>query len=444
MAPFLTNFFPGQEMLSIILMINLLFFIGLPLVTVVIGVSRLAFKTRMGKGWRTGMLLLWIINTISFFAIGGILAREFAVEREMKQSLTTADFEADTVRIGLYQVEKVEDQTFHFGPGESIELPGARTYISVRPSEDAAWHLEQTTSSRGNSIDDAEELARSLELPLQMEAGSLLIPSEVPFNEIRKWRNQEIQLTLYVPEGALLTFDREAVRRTRRMKMKGEHRVWRHPEGVYQMETDGLVCVSCPQEEAEESGESENDSQFPFTDFSNLSINGKMKVEITQGDSFVIRLAGDEQYLEQVEVNMDGQDLSVSSALERSGSPIRLFITMPTLERLQATGTDDISIDGFEQGGMEIVATGDLEIKSDLRVDLLQLTLAEEADFELRDGTVGLLEATLSDRSRLDADRGAVSTAKLTLADESRAKMKQGVEVLEQTVGEDSRIRWVE
>ncbi len=449
MAPFLTNFFPGQEALSIILMVNLLFFIGLPLVTVVIGVSRLAFGTRMGKGWRTGMLLLWIINTVSFFAIGGTLAREFAVEREMSQDLTTLDFEADTVKVGFYQPEESGNERYRFGPDNAIELPGARTYISVKRSEDANWHLEQKTTSRGGSIDEAEGLARALNVPLQIEAGSILIPTEVPFGEIPKWRGQEVRFTLFVPEGSYLTFGDHFVNRSRGMFHNGPHRFWEYPNETYRMETDGLTCQTCPAEETEEEdkkeeiGANDDDQLFPFADFNKLSISGLMKVEILQGDNYEIRLRGDDQYLEQMEINADGQDLSIVSGLERTGSPIRVYITMPSLEQLDLSATDDISIKGFDQGAMIINATGDFEIKTDVRADVLQLTLGDEADFELT-GNIDLLEATLSNRARMNTDRGAVSSAKLNLTDESRAKMKQGVEVLEQNVGEDSRIRWVD
>ena len=49
--PLLTNFFPGQELMTAIAMINVLFTIGLPLLAVILLIVRVVFGRRMGKGW---------------------------------------------------------------------------------------------------------------------------------------------------------------------------------------------------------------------------------------------------------------------------------------------------------------------------------------------------------------------------------------------------------
>ena len=443
----MANFFPGQEMLTVVAAINLLFFIGVPLVAVAIGVSRLAFRTRMGKGWRIGMGLLWLINAVSLFAVGGTLAREFTVHREMTQEIPTEDFVSDTVKVGFYKIDEIEEKQFHFGPN-TIPMPAARTYIRIKKSEDGLWRLEQNISARGRSIDEANELAATVAVPLQMEKGSLLIPKSIPFTELPKWRAQEINYTLYVPEGAHMTFDETFPYRSQGVFHHGPNTFWKHPTAIYQMDAEGLHCLTCPAAETEEVEEMKAEEglsgdELGFQDFETLLLQGKMKVNIEQGDEFSVQLAGEDQYQDQVEINQDGVLLSVRSNVDQPGSPIRVYITMPTLRQLDISEAEDVWVDGFETDQLTINASGAFELKTDVKCDVLKLVLEDHSEFEFT-GQANFLEATLRDHARLDTDRGTVTDTKLDLADNSLVKITNAVSVIEQQVDESSRIRIVD
>ncbi|MEL7220671.1 MAG: hypothetical protein AAGJ93_05085, partial [Bacteroidota bacterium] len=69
--PFLTNFFPGQEAMTIVAMLNLLFVVGIPLIAIILGILRVVFRRRIGKGWTIGLGLFWLMNTVSFVGFGG-------------------------------------------------------------------------------------------------------------------------------------------------------------------------------------------------------------------------------------------------------------------------------------------------------------------------------------------------------------------------------------
>ena len=98
--PLLTNFFPGQELMTAIAMINVLFTIGLPLLAVILLIVRVVFGRRMGKGWSTAMIVFWFINgrtdnnQVTSHQSGAALVSGFSPS--IFKSVLSADFEKYT------------------------------------------------------------------------------------------------------------------------------------------------------------------------------------------------------------------------------------------------------------------------------------------------------------------------------------------------------------
>jgi len=137
-----------------------------------------------------------------------------------------------------------------------------------------------------------------------------------------------------------------------------------------------------------------------------------------------VSIKGKEQYLNKVKVTQDKEQLSVSTSLKNTSSPIRVTIGMPSLVNLTLSKTDDIHIAGFKENKLRIKGQGEsrADIKAFLDVDNLELDLNSRMEVDIR-GSGNKLTAHLSDRAELDAERFAVKTAKVEIKDRGSAQI---------------------
>ena len=435
--PILTNFFPSQELLTMIGMINVLFVVGLPILAIILGIVRVVFGRRMGRGWVVAMIIFWVINAFSLASIGGTLSQEFMVEEQIEQRLPVDGFLADTLNLSYYQMEDQNDRRFYIG-GEKIELPGAPVRFNIKKSPDGSWHMNKLVSARGRKGADARALAGDLYLPLQASAGNLAIPREVPFSEITKWRDQEADIELLVPEGAFLHL-------AERVVDKGNMRVDQYPSGtqLYQMSSSGqLLCQSCPAQMNDNNTTPSGQTDEQYKDFNSLSLSGPMKVTIEQGEAYDVQFSGPEQYLKSIESLQENGILSVHLPAQKLSAPVRLYLTLPDLQELNLDHTDDVRVKEFSGEQISINAAGDFELKTMVKVKEFNLAGLEGVEVEFT-GSADIMNVQLENESRLDTDRGSVGSMRLSANNGSRIKLKQGVQILEQEISENSSLRVV-
>lgn len=422
-----------------IAMINVLFTVGIPILAIILGIVRVVFGRRMGKAWIIAMIVFWFINVFSLASIGGTLSQEFMVEEQIEERISTDDFIADPLTLSYYRMADQNDRRFYIG-GERIELPGAPAHYTIKKSPDGEWHFNKLVKARGRKGADARALAADLHFPLQVSEGSLAIPREVPFTEIAKWRDQQVTVEVLVPEGASLNL-------TERVVDRGNMRVDQYPSGtqLYKMSSSGqLLCQSCPAEttEIDADAPAQEKQLSEFQDYNSVILSGSMKVTIEQGDRYDLQMAGPGQYLSQIVSSQEDGVLTVNQPLEDLSAPVRIYITMPDLQELTLEHTDDVRVKDFSGEQISINAAGEFELKAMVDVQELNIVAAEGVSVEFT-GKTELLNAQLENESRLDTDRGVVSKARLSVTEGSRMKIKQGVEILEQAVSENSSLRIV-
>ena len=439
--PFLNNFFPGQEFMSVVGMVNVLFVIGIPLLSVILLIVRLVFRRRMGRGWTIGLGIFWFINVFSLISTGGNLSQEFIAEESITQSLDAAALNTDTVTLSYYRLQDHDSRRFHFGT-EMIEMPDARVRYYIKKSPDAQWHLNQTVSARGRRSQDARDLASSLAIPLQMSLGALAIPREIPFLELSKWRDQEAHLEVLIPVGKYVWLDEEVCGYS-------YVPVDQQPTGrqLYQMMANGsLVCQDCAQQESSTSTTptttptNDSDQGLTFQNYRQLKISGPMKVTIEQGDSYDLRFSGNDNDLNQVTTTQDGELLIVTFATKQARSSVRLYISAPNLQELTFDQTDDVLIKDFHNESLSINASGDFEVKTTGTMKELNLAARNGVAIEFT-GNTDFLNANLEEESRLETDRGQVQKAKLSASNGSRIKLGAGVQILEQEISDNSSLK---
>ena len=146
-----------------------------------------------------------------------------------------------------------------------------------------------------------------------------------------------------------------------------------------------------------------------FNDFKKLIIKGNLKVDITKGDHYEVRLVGKERELKTVTMEQVGEILDISTSTRRRGSPVRLFITAPDLDRIDLEYTDDVKIKEFDGKKLDVINEGKSEVKVHVQVDSLYLNFKRNKS-DIR-GKGKFLKVKLDQRAKMDAEHYTATNA---------------------------------
>lgn len=438
--PFAERILPGQAMLSSLAVFNLLFLIGVPMLTVALGAFRLVFGTRMSRSWRIGLSGFWALNIISFFALASFVGREFSTDVSVSQNMNPGILKGDTVLLSLESTRIHHGGNFYDELEEvEQELFGAEVSLSIKKTENAFFELQQKIYARGRDQEDAHVLASQLNVPLKVEGNRLVFSDRFPVPRGQKWRHQRVKLTLLVPENSFVKIEKKIGRILNSVDLEnGKINPWRETNQAWEMGPEGLSCISCGIEDNIESSSS-TDERLSVKDFNKLRIEGEMKVMIDQGDRYSIRLSGPEKYTDQLKINQAGDHLTIKSSIEHPDAPIRLFITLPELRAIEALETDDVRINGFQQSFMQLYTEGRFEVKTYLELDSLLVQQNQGNKLDMK-GSYGYLDASLHESARLDAENASLQTARIAVAGDSHVRLAS-IESLQRRKDESSSIR---
>lgn len=434
--PFAERILPGQGVLSSLAVFNLMFLIGVPLLSIALGAFRLVFGTRISKRWRIGLSAFWGLNMVSFFALASLVGREFSTDVGVSQNLNPGLMQGDTIHLMISSTRYDRGGSF-FEELEEVEqeLFEAEVSLSIKKSEKGIFELQQQVFARGRDQADANLLASQLNVPLQIEGNTITFPDRFPVPKEQKWRHQRVKLTLLVPEKSFVHIDKKMGRILSSVDLEnGRINPWREPNNAWEMRAEGLSCISC----AKTANETK-DQRLSVKDFKKIRLEGEMKVMIDRADRYSIRLSGPDKYTDRLNINQVGDHLTIQSPVEHPDAPIRLFITLPELEAIEALHTDDVRINGFQQSFMQLFTQGKFEVKTYLELDSLLVQQNQGNKLDMN-GRYDYLEAQLQASARLDAEKASLKTARLSLQEDSHAKLAY-IESLERRKDESSSIR---
>ncbi|HMQ47070.1 MAG TPA: DUF2807 domain-containing protein [Saprospiraceae bacterium] len=415
--PFIEYFSPDQPYLSLLGSINLLFVIGLPLLSLVLTITRLLFGTRMRTGWKAALSAFWFINLVSLSFVGTRLFMGFQQGATVTQNIDLSSIQGDTLDIQMVE-SPYSDSWVNFGGELQLadqSLIAKQVQLSIVKAEGNVFELVEELSSRGNTLGEAERQAAGIAYEAQvLDNNRLSLPSFFHIYKGDKWRGQRINLTLKVPVGKAIRMGDHYPLRINHIELADEPiNPWEERGKTWVMTNDGLSCQSCERESSEQ-------DMLEFDAFSQLKLEGKMKVSITQGDSYKVKLTGNPAHIRTVDATQDGEVLRISTPLRNPSSPLRLNITMPQIHDLDSRLTDDIYVGGFDMPTFHVTTFGAYEVKIDVKADSLFLEQDNHSKVDLR-GQCNWLKAALNDRTRLDGEKMTIGGAEVTATENSRA-----------------------
>lgn len=363
-----------------------------------------------------GMFGLWLLGLVGLAISVPTIIRNYSVESTFKEEQTFA------VNDGITELRlnDLEWDTYN-----TVDL-------KIRGHEDTTMYvLEMEFDARGYSRENARENGEAVDYMVTQDGDVIYFDSEITFGDA-PFRFQDVSATFYIPYGKVFKMDydlKEILRNT----------LWIHGydagdlgDNEWVFDQSGLKCITCSEtgRKSYNRGAYGSDSQeYQFTDFDEVELISLFDFEITRGEDYAVRLEGDDDDLDEVYLSQSGDELEIRYGRNtdwwknrKRKDKIKIFIRMPELEYLRATGACVGEVRGFSGSEMTFDIEGASDVWADVNVEYFQVDLTGASELTLV-GNGEDLKADLVGASELDAFNFIVDDADITASGASTAKV---------------------
>ncbi len=260
--------FPGVDFYEIVnttgapvwLASLLLFFaVGIPFFFILyLGLKILVNNLKsIGNIAKFSLLGLWLISVGVLITLGIRQAAEFSNtgsvhEREALVMETVTDTLVIKMKNSAYEHSMGD---IHFGrmtltydENDKPLLVSDDVEIRVRKSDDTNVNITVRKDADGSSIVTARDRARNIQFGYEVVGNQIILDEYLTTGSSNKARNQEVNMTIYIPEGRLVHFD-ESTRGHIGRGIENDRDYYRSSivGHVWLMDKDGeLKCQDCP------------------------------------------------------------------------------------------------------------------------------------------------------------------------------------------------------
>ena len=205
----LINHIFSQSMGSTLLF-SLLIIIGIPLLLIIYSGTKLLFNyVSNSQSVYLSALGIWIIGIIIAISttVGAVDDFSSKATHNDKKELT---FNSDTIYLDLNKnkfsnsIQKVGVNNMKIFVIDGKEAIAAYPKFDIEKSDNNRFELIFNKSSKGNNDRSAKNNAEEIEYSYNIVGKTLLFDPYFILGENKKWRSQELHITLKMPEGKII------------------------------------------------------------------------------------------------------------------------------------------------------------------------------------------------------------------------------------------------
>jgi len=347
---------------------------------------------------------------------------------------------------GEYRV--TQNFTIEKVPVLSLKEVGMEEYevtrLRLRGHEGPDYRVEQIFESQGSSRQKANENAQMVDYTITLEKDSMLVfDSNITFKEDAKFRGQSLDMTLYIPYDTPFMMSSSLEHIIYNTIHRGGYNVWDMPNNMWEItKDDGLHCITCEEEEENNEISGRDGTNYRYEDFRSVEIRNAYTINIIKDDRYDVEIIGDQDDLEGVEIEQDGDklifgyDKAIFRDLAIDRDKIKINIRMPEILEIDMVGASRLYLNDFQQSRMSINLSGASFTKADIDIDDLKIDLTGASELQLS-GKGREMLAEVSGASQLNAYDYEVQTAQIDVhaAASARVFVTEDLEIEETLAG---------
>ena len=257
---------PGADSIWIISLL-VFFAVGIPFFFLfILGLKILVKNLRsIGKTAKLVLLGLWIISVLGLIFFGIQQATENAFEGEVRISENLPITANDTLYLNM-----VGDTQFNSTPYKSDDLNISydendqkviwtqNIQLIVKSTLDSTARMEVIKEAQGKSYDEARRRAEEINYNTRFSNGRLDLSGLLTTDPSNKYREQKVQVTLFLPVGTVLYAADNTYSFHRNSDYYDDILHNGYEEKYLKITREGTECLDCPAEEIDPWSDSEN------------------------------------------------------------------------------------------------------------------------------------------------------------------------------------------
>ena len=231
------------------------FVIGIPFFfLLLLGFKLLSSSTSsIGNPAKYTLLAIWIISVALAASLGIQQATAFATNGRVVVKENINIMPTDTLQIkfrnnDLYTKEGDFHNSFKIKLDEANKqvLYSNNVSIRIERTDEKTPYLQIEKEAKGKTLTEAKQRAEKINYGYAMVGNQLLLDNYLTTDLSNKFRDQEIELTLYLPKGTLLKPDDSMSNYDR---TDDEYFLWNPGENeIYKIGQNHIDCINCPLE----------------------------------------------------------------------------------------------------------------------------------------------------------------------------------------------------
>ncbi|MBK8826705.1 MAG: PspC domain-containing protein [Saprospiraceae bacterium] len=411
-SPIMFAMGPSSSFLSVLGIGSIYFTIGLPILGLMLYIARLAFRYKVHRHVKTGFWTVWFLSLFvsSFAAMSTI--KEYSSHYETKNLM---DYDITSPEIKIKMPEENMDHSFGISIGDFITEKDNQwafrdVNFSIEKSKDNKVHIEKIISAKGQSSQLAQKNALLASNDISVNGNEIQISKYLTFPKSEKYRNQQIDYVIYIPEGKSVSFDENSKERLRSSSVLSWDQIYDSAADLpWTMAANGLQSNAW------------NDKHhfvknIADENFSKIIIEDGFEISITKADQSSVSIEGNKEIIERLDTKNLTGTLHIGSNGNDDLSGIKINIKTPVLEMIHFDGIKSAKIDGFDQDNLKVISLGEYDGAGETDIEFmgniknLDISLEGEQTFKLT-GSGNNLDIHCENDARLVADKFLVKNA---------------------------------
>lgn len=247
------------------------------------------------------LLAVWLIAVASLITLGIKQAGQVAFDgKTIKKEMLTVS-PTDTIYIKFRyndayakDVEHRHDYTLIQDDANAENIYSNKVGLRIMKTDEKQAYIQIERKANGKSLTDAKKRAEQIRYEYKIEGNQIVLDNYLLTDAKNKYRDQEVEIFLYLPEGTVLKPDSSM--QNYDWSDDGYFNLHYSGNYIYKVEKDKVKCLDCPPEENEYDDVEnavENDSIYTTT----VNVDGN-KIEIKtdgKGNNVTTNVSGPEQ-----------------------------------------------------------------------------------------------------------------------------------------------------
>ena len=402
--------YAGLIALGIVIFIPFLF-------VFIAGITIIAKRKIMSSpfGWST--LGIWLIALLVTAATVPNVVTDFRDESSITQT-ETLNTRGETLVLDI-------DERYNYRRSNDFFLID----LDLRASKDDQLRLDQRIRARGRNRSLAEENASRVEYNYTVQDSVITFDDMFTLRPNSKYRAQELELTLYIPEGQPFQVKRGMEELMGRF---GRGFRWSTAyRNTWVFTEKGLECLTCESRRNDRSSTTTDISGdfrrvIDLDNIHQVNLRDAFKVTIEKSDDEQVIIESSNRRVRDVFAQSTYDELEISGPgmSDRQTRDINVTIYISDLDKVIARDKVDLELRGFENNDiLDVTVRNEARVEIEGNYSKVDAEIVNEGRLILL-GSTDELEATLYDDSRLTATDSEIVRASLDTHSDAFVRLK--------------------